>query len=60
LRTKKTAKRGPSSLLRKPRAREYLSKVDNIRLEKPFDVAYLKKIVSDHVARAKGTKDALR
>lgn len=39
-----------------PRAREYLSKVDNIRLEKPFDVANLKKIVADRIHMAKGTR----
>ena len=32
-----------------PRAREYLSQVDNIRLEKPFDVAHFKRIVQDRV-----------
>jgi len=30
-----------------PKAREYLSKVSNIRIEKPFDVANFKKIVSE-------------
>jgi len=39
-----------------PRAREYLSKVDNIRLEKPFDVANLKKIVNDQIRLAKTLK----
>ena len=30
-----------------PKAREYLAKVSNIRLEKPFDVANFKKIVAE-------------
>jgi len=30
-----------------PRAREYLRKVDNLRLEKPFDVANFKKMLSE-------------
>jgi len=30
-----------------PKAREYLTKVSNLRLEKPFDVANFKKIVSE-------------
>jgi len=41
-----------------PRAREYLSKVDNIRLEKPFDVANFKKIVGDRIFMARGMKSA--
>jgi PAS domain S-box-containing protein len=36
-----------------PRARDYLSKVDNIRLEKPFDVTNFKKIVGELVQLAK-------
>ena len=39
-----------------PRARDYLSKVDNIRLEKPFDMANFKKIVGDRIHMAKGTR----
>ena len=39
-----------------PHAREYLSQVDNLRLEKPFDVANFKKIVSDQITIAKGLK----
>ena len=36
-----------------PRAREYLNSVDNLRLEKPLDVANFKKIVADHVRLVK-------
>jgi PAS domain S-box-containing protein len=36
-----------------PRAREYLSKVDNIRLDKPFDAANFKKIVGSVIREAK-------
>jgi hypothetical protein len=36
-----------------PRAREYLKKVDNIRLEKPFNVANFKKIVNDRIMAAR-------
>ena len=39
-----------------PRARDYLSKVDNIRLEKPFDMANFRKIVGDRIHMAKGTR----
>lgn len=39
-----------------PSASEYLRKVDNIRLEKPFDVANLKKIVSEFVQSAKRSR----
>jgi signal transduction histidine kinase/CheY-like chemotaxis protein len=42
-----------------PKAREYLRKVDNLRLEKPFDVANLKKIVNDHVTLARGGRDSV-
>jgi CheY-like chemotaxis protein len=42
-----------------PKAREYLSKVDNLRLEKPFDVANFKKIVNDHVTLARGGRDSV-
>ena len=38
-----------------PRAREYLGRIDNIRLEKPFDVADFKKIVRDRVRIARST-----
>ena len=38
-----------------PRAREYLSRVDNIRLEKPFDVANFKKIVQDRIRISRST-----
>ena len=40
-----------------PGAREHLSKVDNIRIEKPFDVANLKKIVSELIVahRSRGS-----
>ena len=40
------------------RAREYLGEVDNIRLEKPFDVANFKKIVSELVRLAKTAEGA--
>ena len=30
-----------------PKARQYLSKVDNLRIDKPFDAANFKKIVSE-------------
>jgi circadian clock protein KaiC len=43
-------------LLSTPRARDYLSKVDNIRLEKPFDVTNFRKIVGDRIHMAKGTR----
>jgi CheY-like chemotaxis protein len=36
-----------------PRAREYLNKVDNIRLEKPFNIAEFKEVVSELVLSAK-------
>jgi DNA-binding NtrC family response regulator len=36
------------------RAREYLSKEDNITLEKPFDVTSFRKLVKDRVIMAKG------
>jgi len=36
-----------------PRSRDYLRQVDNIRLEKPFDVASFKKIVNDQVRLAR-------
>lgn len=36
-----------------PRARDYLSKVDNIKLEKPFDVANFRKIVTDRLILSK-------
>ena len=39
-----------------PRARDYLGKVDNLRLEKPFDVAEFKKIVAERVNRARSTR----
>jgi signal transduction histidine kinase/CheY-like chemotaxis protein len=39
-----------------PRAREYLGKVDNIRLEKPFEAANVKKIVSELVRSGKASK----
>jgi two-component system cell cycle sensor histidine kinase/response regulator CckA len=38
-----------------PRAREYLSRVDNIRLEKPFDVANFKRIVHDRIRISRST-----
>jgi len=37
-----------------PRAREYLRKVDNLRLEKPFDVTNFKKIVNDRILISRG------
>ena len=43
-----------------PKAREYLSKVDNLRLEKPFDVTNFKKIVNDHVTLARGGRGSDR
>jgi hypothetical protein len=36
-----------------PRARDYLSKVDNIRLDKPFDATNFKKIVGSVIREAK-------
>ena len=36
-----------------PRAREYLNKVDNVRLEKPFDSKNIRKIVNDKIRIAK-------
>ena len=36
-----------------PRAREYLGKISNIRLEKPFDMANFKKIVGDRIQMAR-------
>ncbi len=36
-----------------PRARDYLSKLDNRIVEKPIGVAALRKIVGDHISRAK-------
>jgi hypothetical protein len=39
-----------------PRTRDSLSKVDNIRLEKPFDMANFKKIGGDRIHMAKGTR----
>jgi hypothetical protein len=36
------------------RGREYLSKEDNITLEKPFDVTSFRKLVKDRVIMAKG------
>lgn len=39
-----------------PRARDYLSQVDNLRLEKPFDVANFKKMVSDQITIVKCLK----
>ncbi len=41
-----------------PRARDYLSKVDNIRLEKPFDMTNFKKIVGDRIHMSRGTRPA--
>ncbi len=38
-----------------PTAREYLSKVEQHPMEKPFDVANFKKIVGDRIHMAKGT-----
>jgi CheY-like chemotaxis protein len=40
-----------------PRARDYLGKVDNLRLAKPFDVANFKKIVNEFVRSAKSAKN---
>jgi PAS domain S-box-containing protein len=39
-----------------PKAREHLSKVSNIRIEKPFDVTNFKKIVGDRIIIARQTK----
>jgi two-component system, cell cycle sensor histidine kinase and response regulator CckA len=39
-----------------PRAREYLSKIDNIRLEKPFNIPKFKKTVNELVLSTKGLK----
>ena len=36
-----------------PRAREYLAQVDNLRLDKPFDVEELQKIVGDRIGAAR-------
>jgi CheY-like chemotaxis protein len=41
-----------------PSAREYLNKVDNLRLEKPIDATNLRKIVNDRILVAK-TVDSL-
>ncbi len=37
-----------------PRTREYLARVNNLRLEKPFDVKNLVRIVADRVKAARG------
>ena len=39
-----------------PRARDYLSGIDNLRLEKPFDVAEFKMLVAERVNMAKGPR----
>jgi len=39
-----------------PRAADYLSQVDNIRLEKPFDVARFKKIIMERLVIAQGLR----
>ncbi len=39
-----------------PRARDYLSKLDNRIVEKPIGVAALRKIVGDHISRAKAVR----
>jgi hypothetical protein len=41
-----------------PRAREYLNKVDNIRLEKPFDITNFKKIVSKLIQSGRSKKNS--
>ena len=38
-----------------PRARDNLGSVDSIRLEKPFDIANVKKIVGELIQSAKRT-----
>ena len=40
-----------------PRAREYLDKVHNPRIEKPFDRAALRWTVSDLIASHRGRRD---
>ena len=37
-----------------PRTREYLNQVDNLRIEKPFDVANFRKIVAEVDPQTKG------
>jgi signal transduction histidine kinase/CheY-like chemotaxis protein len=39
-----------------PRAREHLQKVDNLRLEKPFDFSNFRKIVNDRILLAQRSK----
>jgi PAS domain S-box-containing protein len=39
-----------------PRALEYLARVDNLRLDKPFNVATLMQLVNEQVARSKRTQ----
>jgi hypothetical protein len=36
-----------------PRAREFLARVDNLRLEKPFDMINLRKIVSELIVASR-------
>jgi CheY-like chemotaxis protein len=43
-----------------PKARAYLRQVDNLRLEKPFDVANFKKIVAEMIRGAKEWRRSLR
>ncbi len=40
-----------------PRTREYLNQVDNLRIEKPFDVANFRKIVNEFIKAGQGDKD---
>ncbi len=39
-----------------PKASEYLSRVGNLKLEKPFDLANLKRLVSELVLAAKSKR----
>jgi CheY-like chemotaxis protein len=41
-----------------PRTRKYLNQVDNLRLEKPFNIANFKKIVNDQILLAQAKRDA--
>ena len=39
-----------------PKAREYLSKIDNVTLEKPFDVKSFKRIVHDAIVATRSAQ----
>jgi hypothetical protein len=40
-----------------PRAAEFLNKVENIRVEKPFDAKRLRALVSDRINKTTGRPD---